>query len=273
VSPTTRPAPTAPASAADAAFFAKHGWARLDGLLPREQALALQRHIAELTPSGSSAAAELGDTQASYVAGDEFERSHRLTPEPQLMSEVVARACFDPRLAAAARTLLGVPAVRFFHAKVMEKPPQRHGGLPTKLHQDYPTMPIDRSGQVVFWIALTDLAPETGTLRFVSGSHRFGPLGRDPFVRPDHDALGARAAREGWTLSEAPSLAAGDATAHLDLTVHAAGPNLGSEPRWGLSVGYIDADCLYTGMPCRSTDGLDLEVNRPFDHQRFPVVA
>jgi ectoine hydroxylase-related dioxygenase (phytanoyl-CoA dioxygenase family) len=261
------------ATAQAAAFFHEHGWARVDALLPREQALALHSHIAGLSPSGSNAAGELGATQAGYVASDDFERRHRLIPEPQLMSEEVRRACFDPRLAAAARALLGVETVRFFHAKVMEKPPQRHGGLETKLHQDYPTMPIDRSGQVVFWIALTDLAPETGTLQFVSGSHRFGPLGRDPFVRPDHDALGARARREGWMLSEAPHLAAGDATAHLDLTVHAAGANHGREPRWGLSVGYIDADCLYTGMPCRTTDGLGLEVNRTFDHERFPVIA
>jgi ectoine hydroxylase-related dioxygenase (phytanoyl-CoA dioxygenase family) len=215
----------------------------------------------------------LAGTQAGYVAGDEFSRAHRLVPDPELIDPAVRAVCFSARLAEAARVLLGADAVRFFHAKAMEKPAEATGGLPTKLHQDYPTMPIDRSGQVVFWIALDDLAPEAGTLRFVPGSHRLGPLGRDPFVREDHDAIARRAGLERWVLSDAPALAAGDATAHLDLTVHCAGPNRTGRSRWGLSVGYIDADCLYTGMPCRVTDGLGLEVNRPFEHERFPVVA
>ena len=36
---------------------------------------------------------------------------------------------------------------------------------------------------------------------------------------------------------------------------------------------YLASDTLYTGAPFARTDGLGLQINRPFDHPRFPVVA
>jgi ectoine hydroxylase-related dioxygenase (phytanoyl-CoA dioxygenase family) len=64
----------------------------------------------------------------------------------------------------------------------------------------------------------------------------------------------------------------GDATAHNLMTVHAAPENSTSEPRWSYLTSMFPADALYTGAQQRRVDDLELTVNQPFDHARFPLL-
>ncbi|MFD0851413.1 hypothetical protein ACFQ07_04245, partial [Actinomadura adrarensis] len=73
-------------------------------------------------------------------------------------------------------------------------------------------------------------------------------------------------------LSEPFDLAAGDATVHSALVIHGAPENRRDRPRLSFTATYFDADTLYTGAPYGQTDDLGLTVNKPFDHELFPVV-
>ncbi len=99
---------------------------------------------------------------------------------------------------------------------------------------------VDRSGLIQIWIALHDMTPDHGTMRFLSGSHRAGPLGRQRHtLLEDYPALTRQYA---W--SPPLQLRAGDATAHHQFTIHGTPPNVTDEPRIGLTCSYMAADVI-----------------------------
>jgi ectoine hydroxylase-related dioxygenase (phytanoyl-CoA dioxygenase family) len=171
----------------------------------------------------------------------------------------------------ATRLLAGVEAVRLQVTNLLVK--QGGGGHgATVFHQDFPWMPMDRSAMLTVWLALDEVSADMGSLRFYNRSHLHGTLGRS-FVREGDDALSQHPWLEKLQLSPPIDLRAGDATVHSSLTVHGAPANRRDRLRLSFTATYFDADALYTGSPYGQTDGLGLEVNRPFDHPMFPVVT
>lgn len=99
-----------------------------------------------------------------------------------------------------------------------------------------------------FWVALDEVTPEMGSMRFVSGAHREGPLGRPA---PDES-------RHRWeprdTLEEYPKLLElyelspplhyqqGDATVHDGWMIHSAPPNESDRERWCYIAEFAAAD-------------------------------
>jgi len=67
-------------------------------------------------------------------------------------------------------------------------------------------------------------------------------------------------------------LQAGDCTFHNAYVAHSATPNLTDEPRIAHVAIYIDASATYTGAAHVVTDGLDLAVGEPLEHELFPTV-
>ena len=139
-------------------------------------------------------------------------------------------------------------------------------------HQDLPHFPHDRVGHVAFWLALDEVVPEQGSLRFLSGAHAEGPLGRDlglegPDVVERYPWL-----LERYAVSPARRLAPGDATVHGALTIHTAPPNRTVRPRWAYIYSYLPDDVRYTGAPYGPCDELDMQVGEPFDGPRFPLL-
>jgi ectoine hydroxylase-related dioxygenase (phytanoyl-CoA dioxygenase family) len=153
---------------------------------------------------------------------------------------------------------------------LIKEPGGGHGA--TDFHQDFPWMPMDRSAMLTIWLALVDVPADMGSLRFYTGSHRYGILGRS-FTREGDDQITQHPWLKELELSPPLDLKAGDATVHHALTVHGAPANRRDTPRLSFTVTYFDADALYTGMPYTQTDGLGLGLNQPFDHPKFPVVA
>jgi ectoine hydroxylase-related dioxygenase (phytanoyl-CoA dioxygenase family) len=145
------------------------------------------------------------------------------------------------------------------------------GSEATAWHQDIASLPFDRVGGLAFWVALNDIPPERGAMRFLSGSQREGCLGRTRVqgkgVNEYYPELYDR-----YELSPELTLRPGDATAHHAGVCHGAPVNSTDEPRWGYIVAYFPGDALYTGAPNHNFDGIGLEVNGPFDHPRFPQV-
>ncbi|MBX7068139.1 MAG: phytanoyl-CoA dioxygenase family protein [Microthrixaceae bacterium] len=143
------------------------------------------------------------------------------------------------------------------------------GANPIDYHQDYSYWPFDRKGCVTLWIALVDLTPEMGPLRYLKGSHLEGPLGlieptdireRYPHLR-DSEVVGGKA------------MAAGDAQAHWELTLHGSARNKGPGRREAVAFRYIRSDTIYIGLTHPHYDQFGLEPGQKFiDNENFPRV-
>ena len=264
---------TATQGAVDAqqiAEYKENGWTVVRNVIPRETALALRESALRTAAENRPPELEFDPTKNNYLNDPRFQSQHRLYPSAEDVDSLFASVVYSKDLAAIARALLDCDEVRHLRSIIMEKAPVTDGGQETSWHQDFPFLPTDRSRALSIWIALMDLPAEMGTLRFVNGSHKLGSLGRDAHMRPSADRLDKYVLPE--LISPPFNLQAGDATIHADLTIHGAGPNLGNESRWAVSIGYMDSDSLYTGAPNRLTDGLGLQINMPFDHPKFAVV-
>ena len=87
---------------------------------------------------------------------------------------VLRELTLDPRLAAAATALAGVP-VRIWHDQLLIKPP--HNGAATEFHQDAPYWPHAGSrASLSAWVALVDVPVERGCMTFIPGSQRHQDL-------------------------------------------------------------------------------------------------
>lgn len=187
--------------------------------------------------------------------------------------EYIRRISHSPRLAAVASALIGKP-VRFYFDHVFAKLPARSAGRDTPWHQDLPHHPLDRHGALTMWIALVDCAPEMGSMRFLSGSHRSGLYGRflnrsdGVTLVDDHPGVLDR-----FEISPPLGLQAGDATVHDLAVIHHAPENSSDRVRWTYVCQWLPADARYTGAPNHRTDGLGLAVDQPLEHEHFPLIG
>ncbi|GAA0824690.1 phytanoyl-CoA dioxygenase family protein [Streptosporangium amethystogenes subsp. fukuiense] len=244
----------------EVAFFADNGWVRL----PR---LVEGGYVALLRDRAREHLAERSRVVASKV-DQAFGQSRDIAETDEHFRDLA----FAPALGRAATRLLhGVAGVRIQVTNLLIKEPDGGHGA-TEFHQDFPWMPMDRSAMLTVWLALVDVPADMGSLRFLSGSHRYGLLGRS-FARDGDDQFSQHPWLKELETSPPLDLAAGDATVHHALTVHGAAANRRDSARLSFTVTYFDADALYTGTPYGQTDGLGLVVNQPFEHPRFPVVA
>ncbi|MEV0587948.1 phytanoyl-CoA dioxygenase family protein [Nonomuraea sp. NPDC050310] len=241
---------------AEAAAFDRDGWAHLPGLVDPAT-------VADLAERARARLASRTTRHAGRVE-EAFGQSRDVAAEDERFGAVMT--AFGP---SAVELLHGVAAVRVQVSNLLVKEPGEHGE--TAFHQDFPWMPMDRSAMLTLWLALVDVPAEMGSLRFFTGSHTRGLLGRS-FLRAGDDQLSVHPWLREHDLSPALDLAAGDATVHHSLTVHGAPANRLGRARLSFTATYFDAATLYTGAPYAQTDGLGLTVNEPFEHERFPCL-
>jgi ectoine hydroxylase-related dioxygenase (phytanoyl-CoA dioxygenase family) len=261
-----------PLSDSDVSSYRQFGWLKVSNAVSSEVALTLRDAFLDVAAQHQPKAESLDPNQTNHANSEEINRQHVLYNDIDRWIDVFRQTVLSRRLGSIAGQLLGCDPVQHFRSSIFAKDPEVAGGTATSLHQDYPYEPFDRSRSLTIWLALMDLVPEMGTLRFVDGSHRFGVLGRDELYRPDHDYVQHLQQTEGWKLSKPAELGAGDATVHADLTLHGADSNLGDGPRIALSVIYFDPATLYTGAPSSHVDGFKLQSNAVFDPKCFELV-
>lgn len=272
------PAPPVPPDAVrpvtDSEVEALHaqGWARLDGLVrPEVVAVLLERLRARMGDAGD------GEVSGGYGVKTPRPAASRALfnsyEYPSRDDAYVRDFASAPSLGSAFTTLAGGP-VRTWGDNCFVKLPVTRSGGKTPWHQDFPYYPFDRCGSLTLWVALVDVTPERGSMRFVNGSHLWGPRGR---VIGREDGLNSLDILPAWLKERAEispplDMKAGDATIHDDLTLHSAGENLTEDPRWVFQMGVFPADTLYTGAPNRRSDDLGLQVNAPLEHPNFPIL-
>jgi hypothetical protein len=210
----------------------RDGWVVVRGVVPAEELPRLRRAHAWLIPAIAYPPRQ--DGVLWEVTG-----AARHVP---LLGEIVHDARWG-RLAAGA---LGCDAVQLLQDSLLYKPPRE--GAPVEWHQDHTYVGFLTPPRVIsLRLALHDEDQESGCMRVVDGSHRWGPVG------------GVRALSEAQVDSLVPSLspeqraaletarplelAAGDISIHHCLTLHGSGPNRAERPRRTLILRMFDAAC------------------------------
>jgi ectoine hydroxylase-related dioxygenase (phytanoyl-CoA dioxygenase family) len=256
-----------PVTPEEVGYYRRNGWVKLDALLPTELTAELLA-VAQREMGSDADNPAFGGRGSRYAAWTQASGTNdwlRSVSQSAELGSVVAR-------------LAGGRSLRWYADTYLAKRGIAAGGDRTPWHQDLPQHAFDRGGALTMWIPLVECPPERGSLTFLSGSHRAGPLGR--FGRR---ADGADRAQdivdtypdviEGYPVSPPLHLHVGDVTVHDALTVHAAPENNTDLTRWVYSVTWFPSETLYTGASSYHTNGIGLTIDEPFDDARFPVVV
>jgi len=256
---------------AEVAFYRANGWVKLPKLIAPELAQEILRHAKELVGENAERAARTADPQHPSPY-DHLAPVLRNYLGPNRKDPYLRRLAQSPSMGRVASRLCRGEPIRFLDDEFLVKPPASEGSRPTPWHQDFPHTFFDRSALTNIWIALVGLPPERGPMRFLSGSHRAGPLGRtlqDPeldLVAEHPDLL------DEFEISPPLHLESGDATVHTDLTAHSGPPNLSDAPRWAYLVNLFRADARYTGAVTHSEAIEGVPVDGRFETARYPLV-
>jgi ectoine hydroxylase-related dioxygenase (phytanoyl-CoA dioxygenase family) len=259
----------------EAAFFQEHGWVFLPNLLPRETCeLILEDMKRRMGESGEEVSDPTRVTRPRGAAAKgvaEFAEYYY----PSRDNELLHRLTYSERAGLNAHRLMGRDVGVLYHYDLIgcKIPEQREGGTgPTLWHQDDPSLPFDRDGGLVVWLALADLTPDMGTLRFVDRSLRQGRLGRLNLNLEGADPFEVYPRLKELDISPPLTHSPGDATVHHGLTLHSAPANTSDDPRWVFIRGYLPADVRYTGAPWLHFKDLDVKVDQLIEHPRFPLL-
>jgi hypothetical protein len=247
-----------PITAEQVASLHEDSWALLPGLLDAETVRQVRAILGAVEPDPIISGPDARKTESATL----LIREGYSWTDPYLRGVITSRRVSSAVTALMKQTdALVTHDISFF---------QLVGSPGTAYHQDYSYQPFDRKGSLTLWIALADMTPEMGPLRYLRGSHLEGPLGliesrdiRDiyPHLR-DSEVVGGQA------------LKAGDAQAHWELTVHGAAPNQGPDRRDAIAFRYMRSDTIYTGLTHPHWNKFNLRPGTRFaDSGQFPRVG
>lgn len=226
-------------------FYTEHGWVFLPELLSREVAadlLAVAKEFLDPAKEGS------GNRHIGSPSNTGHEPFRSLAFSRELAQ--VAHDLIDRQRL----THVDVP-IQFHADSVWCKEPGASG---TGFHQDNSIRPADRPGVFNMWVALDEVTPGMGGLRFLDRMHREGPLGLQQYDPPaDLDAEEFAAFQNRGMLNYYSRLTdlyewtpefhyqPGDATVHHGDMIHGSGPNESDRARWAWIVEYMPADSRF----------------------------
>jgi hypothetical protein len=256
-------------TAGEVAQYRAQGWVKLDGFVHPQL-------VAQMLDMARAMMGSDGDGNSPSPMPQEF-----FNPE---MTYGLGSPVFGPlirQVGINAKALMGRRdgiEVRyfsdFFLPKLPAAKPSSHAGNGrTYFHQDYINWALDRSGGMTVWIALTDLASESGTMSFVSGSHWMGTLGNYRTFESEDMLEQYPELLEECTIDGPVSYLAGDATVHSNLCVHGAGANLTDAPRWAYAIIVNPSDARWNGGPAEAYDTSGMHVLQELDDRRFPIIS
>jgi hypothetical protein len=258
----------------EVAHYQANGWVFLKRLIAPELAVEMRETVR----------AAIEEANADMVVGQHVSGGHVRDRADRRDWHFVARdeglepfhsVAYAPQIGKNAQRFIGRDVPVNYHADLMAvKMPEGHAASqPTGFHQDWVNFPFDRIGFLTFWIALDEIPPERGSMRFLNRSHQAGPLGKmgllgGPEVTDYYPGL-----KDRYELSPPLHMQAGDATVHNAMVVHGAPGNATDQPRWAFICSYHPADTCYTGSPhYLFAPELGLEIGKPIRHERFPAI-
>lgn len=174
--------------------------------------------------------------------GDDLNKLCKIE-QPQFASQAIFELLCYPALGALAAELTGAEWVQVWWVQLLYKPslpPGVSAATNVGWHQDRSYWGVWEEGSELFtaWIALSDVTAESGPMRFVQGSHRWGLLSQSDFFAQDlAGQKGAIPLPAGAEWHEASAiLPPGGVSFHDDYTLHGSGPNVSGMPRRSFAV-------------------------------------
>ena len=194
------------------------------------------------------------------------------------MAHIANRAIMElvsqPTIGELAAAITGAQKVQVWWVQMLGKPPvDPDGEAPTNVgwHQDREYWARWEEGSELFtaWVALSDVTPKSGPMRFVRGSHGWRLLSQGDFYAQDHEAQRQTiTVPDGETWEEvAAILPPGGASFHHNLTYHGSGPNLSTEMRRSFAIHL----CTENSKPADGDGKEDLTASLD-DPTRCPVI-
>lgn len=177
---------------------------------------------------------------ARHFTADDPPQKLRKVDQPHLCDSTIREVIAHPALGRWVAELLGARMVQAWGVQLLVKPPS--GGQAVGhvgWHQDKYYWPYWEGEVFTVWIAVSDVNAQSGPMRFVRASHRWGYLeqGSDFFQQ---DILGQKQAfhaPDGAAWDEVPAiLPPGAFSIHHSLTLHASGANVDATPRRSFAV-------------------------------------
>jgi len=237
MSTTTVIPPSAAQKSAATAQYARDGFVILPPVLPADLLARVRQRIdavyaGEYETGIAPCAKPTGQKEppTKLVKIDNAHRSDRT------ILEVVSH----PAIGQWAAALTGAKMVQVFATQLLIKPPGSQGGVNVGWHQDQEYWDPALTGELfTAWVAISDVTAESGPMRFVPGSHRWGLLKAGDFFSDKLDELKQRIhAKSGGGKWEevAAILPPGGVSFHHRLTVHGSGENHAAGPRVSFAI-------------------------------------
>ncbi len=177
----------------------------------------------------------------SWNPGDDPKRIRKID-QAHLSDRTIYELASHPEIGRWAAALLGAERVQLWASQMLYKPPAGPGGSGGSSvgvtgnvgwHQDKQYWKFLDGELYTAWVAVSDVTGESGPMRFLRGSHRWGLLDSGDFFGHDHEAQrkGIPVPEgEAWDEVEAV-LPPGAVSFHDRHTYHASGPNVSNAPR------------------------------------------
>jgi len=165
---------------------------------------------------------------------------------PQFASRAIRAVVGHPALGRAVAEVTGGRRIQAWWVQLLYKPTATGAVGASKpvvgWHQDraYWGSWTPESNLFTIWLALSDVGLDSGPMRFVPGSHKWGLGSENDFFSQDLEGQTKSmkiSLPEGQVWTEAPAvMRAGGFSIHHNLTYHASGPNLEPWPRRSLAI-------------------------------------
>lgn len=239
---------------AEEAFYHAHGWVKMPQLISAALAEELRR-------VGEDWHARQGKETTGWIP-------MAFQPGCELYRALV----FHPTMGRNAQRLVGRArlsgkdvGVRY---RIDHYVCKRAGSGGIGYHQDTTEHGTDRGGEMQFWFALAAATPAQGTMRFLSGVHREGPLaavfgGGQPDLLQEFPRL-----TELYPMTDPMTYEPGDATVHHGFMVHGSAPNHSSQDRVSYILSYTPEDARWLEGTVRNWGSQ----RKPLTDEKNPVV-
>ncbi|MCS7224553.1 MAG: phytanoyl-CoA dioxygenase family protein [Armatimonadetes bacterium] len=243
--------------------FHENGYVRLEGVFTGDELAELTEEINQVIHHYADwEAAWRGEWRKEYVEEDLLQRIRLVAINDfHPMCGAWMRAIVKKSLVETLAQLMGTDLLEFHHSTLHAKPPNE--GAPFPLHQDLPFYPHEDGLRYLdVLVHLDDADEENGCLRFLPGSHRWGPL--DHIVGPD---TAPHLPTDRYRLSDTVpvSAKAGDVIVFTLWTVHGSSVNKSDRWRRIVRLGYRDPRNRQTGGHGFGQRGLMVLGVRPKD--------
>jgi ectoine hydroxylase-related dioxygenase (phytanoyl-CoA dioxygenase family) len=161
--------------------------------------------------------------------------------QPHLADHTIYKTISHPAIGQWAAEILNANFVQVWAVQLLNKPPGGSTQGNIGWHQDMQHWKTWWKGEVfTAWLALTDILPDSGPMRFAQGSHKWGLNENPSFFFSEHDHTTQQNAipkPDDATWQETPALlSAGSVSYHHPLTYHGSGPNHTHTPRQSFAI-------------------------------------